>query len=560
MSDSLNPNAKRKTSIKDKLIRMQMVISTIVVATVVGITLVSDGTDLVKGVQSDFASLSRVLANGLRSPIAFMDQKEADRVLQAVSGLPAVKSAVVLTSDRKVFAQAGDPPLFDWSRVEAKDSSLFLGWGYYYYGGRILDDSGELVGSVILQANPSMILSKILRILFTTLFALVASLGVSYLLAQYSHRAISEPVVQLAETAKEISSSGNYSLRMVFEDEAALPLEIEALAQEFNTMLEQVQSRDIEIQKANLLLEAKVRKRTEELQQAQAAALKNAHAAGMAEISSSVLHNIGNMMNSLNVSISEMLGIARKSSVTGILKVSQLIESQRDRLAEFFASDDRGKALPDYLAKTGAVLAEEQASMLKELEFAAKKTGMIKDVIRTQQDYARGGVYREEVDIVQSIEDILAMQQASLDRSGVQIERKLLPIGQVKIERLKFANIMVNLIKNGKEAMEGNPPGEKVLTIETGLEGDRKFFVRVKDQGEGIPQENLEKIFQHGFTTKREGHGFGLHFCANAMTEMGGRLVVSSEGKGKGACFTLLFPHVPDKLAGTSERSDGRTV
>jgi signal transduction histidine kinase len=101
--------------------------------------------------------------------------------------------------------------------------------------------------------------------------------------------------------------------------------------------------------------------------------------------------------------------------------------------------------------------------------------------------------------------------------------------------------ILVNLISNATRAMEAVTDRPRRLTLRLQASG-ASLRVCVRDDGEGISPENLTRIFAHGFTTRKTGHGFGLHSCALAARQMGGILTAQSEGPGKGATFTLEFP------------------
>jgi C4-dicarboxylate-specific signal transduction histidine kinase len=102
--------------------------------------------------------------------------------------------------------------------------------------------------------------------------------------------------------------------------------------------------------------------------------------------------------------------------------------------------------------------------------------------------------------------------------------------------------ILVNLIRNAKYAMDESGKSDKTLTVLIRANGKTSVKIQVRDNGTGVARENLVRIFQHGFTTKKDGHGFGLHSGANAAKEMGGKLTVHSDGPGTGATFTLDLP------------------
>ncbi len=139
------------------------------------------------------------------------------------------------------------------------------------------------------------------------------------------------------------------------------------------------------------------------------------------------------------------------------------------------------------------------------------------------------------------------MQAGSIDRHGLTVNKELGPIDPIEAQRSKLIHVLVNLIKNAKEAMVKNPPKQKVLTIKT-WQNHNNIYLSISDNGSGIRKENVNKVFKHGFTTKRNGHGFGLHSCANYMAEMGGSIRVESEGQGKGTTFICLFPKKDKKL------------
>jgi signal transduction histidine kinase len=109
------------------------------------------------------------------------------------------------------------------------------------------------------------------------------------------------------------------------------------------------------------------------------------------------------------------------------------------------------------------------------------------------------------------------------------------------VEKHKVLQILVNLIRNAKYACDESGRKDKQMIVRVS-NGDNRVRISVKDNGIGIPQENLTRIFNHGFTTKKDGHGFGLHSGALSAKELGGSLEVHSEGKNQGAMFTLELP------------------
>ncbi len=165
----------------------------------------------------------------------------------------------------------------------------------------------------------------------------------------------------------------------------------------------------------------------------------------------------------------------------------------------------------------------------------------MKDVISLQQSFAGGLGFKEEVLLTDVIENVLLMQINSLNRHGITVEKNISDVRIVHIQKAKLSHVIFNLIKNAQEAMAATGAGKKILTIDIGSDSAGSQFIRITDTGSGISPDNINKIFNHGFTTKKTGHGFGLHSCANSLTEMGGSLAVHSEGVGKGASFTITF-------------------
>lgn len=288
-----------------------------------------------------------------------------------------------------------------------------------------------------------------------------------------------------------------------------------------------------------------LRKETESsLAQAQQQLVDAAHKSGMAEMATGVLHNIGNILNSVNLSGEEIARFTKQSKVSGLIKANEILAEHKDELATFLSQDPKGQKLPDYYIKLGNILSQEIQSIADETESLLNKTTMMKEVIATQQSYAKQGFHSEMINLNTLIEDALKIQEASLHKWGVKLEKRLSDIPTCVAQKSKLLQVITNLIKNAQEAMRENDiyNRPKELFIETGIVDNEVVFVKVNDNGCGIPSDKLSKIFNHGFTTKTDGHGFGLHTSANAMTEMKGSLSVDSKGVQEGACFTLTVP------------------
>ena len=284
-------------------------------------------------------------------------------------------------------------------------------------------------------------------------------------------------------------------------------------------------------------------KQTEaELNRAHKELVEASRLAGMAEVASSVLHNIGNVLNSVNVSVSVVSDQVKKTKSDMVAKVADLMREHAADLAAFMTSDPKGRQLPGYLGQLAEHLAKEKAGLLNEFESLSKNIDHIKDIVAMQQSCVKISGVAEKVKVTDLAEDALRMNASSLIRHDLRVFREYdehLP--EITLEKHKALQILVNLIRNAKQACDATDSAEKQLTIRV-TNGHDRVRIALSDNGVGIAPENLNRIFNHGFTTKKDGHGFGLHSSCLAAIEMGGTLTAQSDGLGKGATFVLDLP------------------
>ncbi len=268
--------------------------------------------------------------------------------------------------------------------------------------------------------------------------------------------------------------------------------------------------------------------------------------AGMSEVATGVLHNVGNVLNSVNVSAGLVGDHLTQLKVHNITRVANLMRDQGENIGLFMCRDPRGKQLPDYLAQLATHLHEEQALLLKEIGFVKKKIEHIKEIVATQQNYGKVSALTEKVRITELVEDVLRIQSNDLIKHAVQLKREYDPhLPEVIVDKHKVLQILLNLITNARHACLESGQKEKRVTVRV-TNGDDQVRVIMSDNGVGIPSDNLKKVFNHGFTTRKKGgHGFGLHSGALAAKEMGGALLAQSDGPGRGATFTLELPLQP---------------
>jgi PAS domain S-box-containing protein len=286
------------------------------------------------------------------------------------------------------------------------------------------------------------------------------------------------------------------------------------------------------------------RRRAEaELQTAHAQLLEASRQGGMAEVATNVLHNVGNVLNSVNVSATVVADSLRKSKVVGLGRLVGLLREHEHDLGTFISSDPRGRQLPLYLAQLAEHLQADQQASLKELDLLRSHIEHIREIVTMQQTYAKVSAIKELVRVSDLVEDSLRLNLGALTRHGVELVREFQDLPPLRLEKHKVLQILVNLISNAKYACDDVPGDDKRLILRVGTRSETgRVYIAVNDNGVGIPKENLTRIFNHGFTTRASGHGFGLHGSALAAREMGGSLTVHSDGPGTGATFTLELP------------------
>jgi signal transduction histidine kinase len=267
--------------------------------------------------------------------------------------------------------------------------------------------------------------------------------------------------------------------------------------------------------------------------------------AGMAEVATGVLHNVGNVLNSVNVSNNLIREKLRRSEIATLVKLSRLLQQHEADLSAFLTADSKGKRIPGFIVQLAGQLQAEHAFLQQEQDQLARNVEHIKEIVAMQQNYARVAGVAEEATLASLVEDALQINSAALAHQGIAVIRRFEEVPPLMVDKQKALQILINLILNAKYALEECTQIVKQLIITIAKTDKECVMVRVEDNGIGIPPENLTRIFAHGFTTRRDGHGFGLHIGALNAREMGGSLSAASEGAGRGATFTLILPMSP---------------
>ncbi|QRN96505.1 PAS domain-containing protein [Archangium violaceum] len=265
--------------------------------------------------------------------------------------------------------------------------------------------------------------------------------------------------------------------------------------------------------------------------------------AGMAEVATGVLHNVGNTLNSVNISTGLLKDQLRTSRLSGLLKAARLLREHASDFGAFLTRDPRGQRLPGYLIALSEQLEKERETMSKELDSLSESVDHIKSIVSMQQRHARSAGVVEQLPVPVLIEEALRLHAGSLEREGIHIEREYAEVPPIFVDRHKLLQILINLLSNARHALlESSTPDKRLRIRIRQNAGGERLVIEVSDNGVGIPPEHLTRLFSQGFTTRKSGHGFGLHISALAALEMKGSLTCTSAGPGQGATFTLDLP------------------
>lgn len=640
----------RNLPIRQKMLAMTLLICGTVLVVAIAALFIFQVLNFRSNFQRDNSTLATIIANNSTAAMSFKDDTAAAEVVGSLHAKPTVLSATLTLPNGGVFAHFG-------KSENEKTLALFPKAGEHRFvdGHLLLTEQvmlkKERVGTLYLRTDYRKTFLELLGFYGQVIAGvMIVSILLAAFLSRRLGRTITDPVSELAQTAKIVGEKKDYSVRAMVRNRGD---ELGKLTESFNEMLGRIESQDAALSLSRQKMEALIHSidgivwerkpdalcftfisRQSEVilgyepeawlgqpnfwesklhPEDSAKAIQTAHymatrgqpysfeyrmiaadgrtvwiresgmvllekdrpvalrgiflditqqkldaaqldklnrqlidtsrSAGMADVATGVLHNVGNVLNSVSVSATVVGDRLRRSKVTNLQRATAMLREKNGHLAEFLTTDPKGKLLPEYLRTAADQLVTEQTELIAEMDSVGLHIEHIKEIVAMQQNYAKvSGVY-ENLSPTELVEDALRLNVAAFERHHIEMVREFeenLP--KICVDRHKFLQILINLLRNAKHAMEDKMAGDKRMIIRVGLASPGHIKIVVVDNGIGIPPENLNKVFNHGFTTKKDGHGFGLHSGANAAKEMGGRLSAHSDGPGHGAEFTLELP------------------
>jgi len=306
---------------------------------------------------------------------------------------------------------------------------------------------------------------------------------------------------------------------------------------------EELESRVLERTRA-LRLEVAERRRIElELVRANALTYSISHRAGMAEVANSVLHNVGNVLNSANVSALILYEQHKTTSLKDFPLAISLMTAHRNELAQYLLLDPQGSQLPEYLTLLAEVWEVEYARSIKELEQLMLSMQHIKEIVARQQSLSGQGGLKVRMNLKEVLQDAISLLAVQLREAEIEVTCQVSDAIWWTGDRIKLTQIILNIVMNGQQAIMASVERNiRKLQIQVSQANDHTLRIDFIDNGIGMTETTLNGLFSYGFTTKENGHGLGLHASAVAAQEMGGTLTAQSDGMYLGATFSLTLP------------------
>ena len=439
--------------------------------------------------------------------LTFYSDEESEGLFEDFKDLPE-KSATTQTADNRFW--------------EIYNSPLESGGNLYI----AYDITEEYLTKLDIQQRTAMLSFAVIAILFV--------FGLSIFARKL------KPIHTLANIMREIQITGNFKQRLAIKGAN----EISELTYTFNEMSAKISDQIHSQVETNRQLkdEMQQRKNAEEKRtHLQQQLIDQSREAGKAEVANNILHNVGNVLNSVNVSAEQISGKLSSLQTANVNQIAILMKENEDNLNELFDRDGMHQQLAQFLIQLATHLTEEKENITHEIDLLKNNIDHIKHIITMQQDHSKNTHTNEPVSPHDLFETALQLSGDDSERSDITIIRKYDTTSEIELDKHKILQILVNFIRNAIYAARKNEHHQSTITLNTCI-NNGSLCLNVTDNGIGMTQETIGKLFKAGFTTKKTGHGYGLHASANSAHELQGSLTASSDGLGKGSTFTLKLP------------------
>lgn len=532
--------------------------------------------------------LSKVTAKNLVAAVAFDDRETANELLESLTQEPAIQLVCIYTTDNELFTAfdaVENHHNVDPARLPQPSQ---LAEGTHYLNSSLeqvawIEDETDRLGRLYIQASTVSLQARTEKNLLLIAITWTVTLLLSMIASARLERVISSPIVELAEVANHISDCNDYSVRVSkFSND-----EIGVLYTSFNKMLAQIESSRDELKAARDHLEDRVHERTQQLtetnqqltneiaeraraqiklQELQHQLIDTARRAGMADVATGVLHNVGNILNSVNVSAGLLQERLRFSPATSLRRSADLLSTMqniagpdhnhRTELLEQKADESipcevsalsRLEKLSEYLGAVADKCENDSQEMYGEVDRLLSNIDHIKRIVSSQQSMSKSSGLITKVNVATLFFEAIQLHDSSLSTHGIEVDCDFIEHPTLQSDEHRILQILVNLVSNAKQAVMSSERIPRTIRLGILHTAENRLQATVTDNGIGIRPSDLDKIFSYGFTTKVDGHGFGLHASALAAYELGGSLQAKSDGVGRGAQFILDLPYHPSK-------------
>ena len=270
----------------------------------------------------------------------------------------------------------------------------------------------------------------------------------------------------------------------------------------------------------------------------------------MAEVARGVLHNAGNVMNSITTATFQIESAVEKSSPDGLEKLVELLKTEKD-LGAFFATDKRANQVLPYLEKILQAQRSYREVMQSEIGVLQSGIGHLSGIIQSQHAFADKPNFVESIDPTCVVNDSINLVNEAFARHGVTLTSEFQTVPSVLVDRNRLTQVILNFLTNAKDALKANDPGNRKIHIELlKLTDGNVVRIRVSDNGPGVPIHLKDKIFSSGFTTKDSGLGHGLHYCAVSAMELGWKIGLDTN---LGEFRTIFYLDIPFENSQTNQ-------